>query len=260
MLCGHPDSRCNVCTCTLQVSLKESVATHCTSVSLLESCFSCIGISSALRAGTSCCHSARFRCSPFNRPLIWPAVAQSSSLHLMPHKTTCQLLVVVSSVSFLVVSRAFVPVFSRVDTRFARETHTFPQVERARFARSLTVSPSVWRYLGVPKELRQPSLDFMASARWDHFPLINTSPPLCHLSCRIRRHRGELGEHRCHRQVVSQGFRQCHHVSCTVLDPLRKRAHESGDPSHPVHHVFACGRSTCKRTVHEPQTVRDRPQ
>ena len=49
-------------------------------------------------------------------------------------------------------------------------------------------------------------------------------------------------------------------ASATVLDPLRKRAHESGDPCHPVHHVFACGRSTRKRTVHEPQPVRDRPQ
>ena len=42
--------------------------------------------SSALRVGTSCCHSAHFNCSPFNRRSIRPAVAQSFSHHLNRHK------------------------------------------------------------------------------------------------------------------------------------------------------------------------------
>ena len=42
--------------------------------------------SSALRVGTSCCHSAHFNCLPFNRRSIRPAVAQSFSHHLNRRK------------------------------------------------------------------------------------------------------------------------------------------------------------------------------
>ena len=38
--------------------------------------------SSALRVGTSCCHSVHFNCLPFNRRSIRPAVARSFSHHL----------------------------------------------------------------------------------------------------------------------------------------------------------------------------------
>ena len=42
--------------------------------------------SSALRVGTSCCHSVHFNCLPFNRRSIRPAVARSFSYHLNRHK------------------------------------------------------------------------------------------------------------------------------------------------------------------------------
>ena len=42
--------------------------------------------SSALRVGTSCCHSSHFNCLPFNRRSIQPAVAQSIFHHLSRSK------------------------------------------------------------------------------------------------------------------------------------------------------------------------------
>ena len=42
--------------------------------------------SSALRVGTSCCHSAHFNCLPFNRWSIRLEVARSFSHHLNRHK------------------------------------------------------------------------------------------------------------------------------------------------------------------------------
>ena len=89
---------------TPQVSVQSSVAPHSTSVMQITL------HSSALRVETSCCHSARFNCPPFNRQSIRPAVAQSLSHHLNRHKTTYQLLVVVSVLNVPVVRRTVVQV------------------------------------------------------------------------------------------------------------------------------------------------------
>ena len=42
--------------------------------------------STALRVGTSCCHSAHFNCPPFKRRSVGPAVTRSFSHHLNRHK------------------------------------------------------------------------------------------------------------------------------------------------------------------------------
>ena len=68
----HPE-RCNV---SVVVHSKDSVAPQSTSARLLEGVFM---HSHILSNNAKCCHSARFKSSPFNRGSVRPAVVQSSS-------------------------------------------------------------------------------------------------------------------------------------------------------------------------------------